>query len=49
MNYVHIYIHPDSNDSPVEICTPQGFMLHFTFIQGNRTVSDLGKTKVFLT
>lgn len=39
---------PSSNGSPVQICSPQGFMLHFTFIRGDGISTDFGKNKTIL-
>ena len=38
-----IHYIPKKDGTPVKICTPQGFMLHFTFIQGAGTSSDFGR------
>ena len=40
-----VHFVPNNDGSPVKVCTPQGFMLHFTFVRGDQT---LEKTRVFL-
>ena len=44
-----VHFIPDSNGSPMKVCTPQGFMLHFTFVRGNGTSSDFGKNETIFT
>ena len=36
---------PGSNGSPIKLCTPQGFMLDFTFVRGDGTSHDFDKNK----
>ena len=38
-----VHFVPNNDGSPVKVCTPQGFMLHFTFERSDGTSSDFGK------
>lgn len=40
-----VHFIPNVNGSPIRVCTPQGFMLYFTFVRGDGTSSDFGKNK----
>ena len=48
LSIIYIVVHqcnhfiPDSNGVAVKTCTPQGYVLNFTFIQGDGTPADFG-------
>ena len=44
-----VHFVPSSNGSPVQISTPQGFLLHLMFIRGDGTSSDFGKNRTIFT